>query len=475
MSQFALSEPNDKQKIAFKCTKKHIGYGGARGGGKSWFCRNKAVLLALRFAGIRILIMRKTFPELRENHIEPLIQLLRCYDDNKNERLAKYNSTEKYFTFPNGSRIVMGYCKKNNDIYRYQGHEYEVIFFDECTHFTWAMVQFIITTNRTTRNDFSPRVYYMGNPGGVGHNWFKRLFIDKNYNEAENPEDYEYIPATIDDNKILMQNDPEYIKILDALPERLRQAHRFGNWNVFEGQFFEEFTIEAPNKEDQKYRKWTHVIEPFEIPKSWKIYRSYDFGYGKPFSFGWWAVDYDGRYYRILEYYGCVKNSPNEGLKLTPEEQFKKAAEIESTHRWLKDKKIYGVADPAIWESSHGISIAETAEKYRIYFEKGDHARLPGWMQMHYRFSFDEEGIPMMYIFNTCSAFIRTIPSLVYSDTDPEDLDTDGEDHVADEARYFCMMNPIAPRKNMNPRQRREDPLDMYDNDKRYNRYEVYG
>lgn len=467
-----IEAPNPKQKRAMLSRVKYIGYGGARGGGKSWFCRAKSSLMCLRYTELRCLILRRTYQELRGNHIEPLLKLLKCKDPDKSKRIAVYNDTRKEFLFPNGSIIKLGYCKSEDDKYQYQGQEYDAIFFDECTHFTWSQVQFIITCLRNTRDDFRTRVYFMGNPGGVGHIWFKRLFIDRAYNESENAEDYEYIPATVDDNKLLMQNDPDYVKLLDALPEKMRLAHRYGDWNVFDGQFFEEFTIVAPTEEDQRHRKWTHVIEPFEIPDSWPIYRSYDFGYAKPFSFAWWTVDHDGRIYRILEYYGCVKNSPNEGLKLTPAEQFKKAHEIEHTHRWLKGKKIYGPADPAIWDQSRGESIAETAERYGIYFDKGDHERIAGWMQLHYRMAFDEEGLPMLYIFNNCKAFIRTIPTLQYSESKPEDLDTNGEDHVADEARYFCMTRVIKPRKNMDKKRIADDPLDF--NETTYGRFDFY-
>jgi hypothetical protein len=149
--------------------------------------------------------------------------------------------------------------------------------------------------------------------------------------------------------------------------------------------------------------------------------------------------------YRILELYGCT-DTPNEGVKWTPNEVFQRIADIEREHRWLKGKRIHGVADPAIWNAESGVSIAETAMKYGVYFEKGDHQRLAGWMQVHYRFAFDDNGFPMMYIFNNCKAFIRTMPIMQYDEHKPEDLDTTLEDHVADEARYFLMSRPIKPR-----------------------------
>ena len=450
--------PNPKQQLFFEADKRFIGYGGARGGGKSWALRTKFMLLAFNYPGLRLLLLRKTLPELRENHLIPMLQVL--------NGVAKYKKDERAFIFPNGSRLRLGYCDSENDIYQYQGQEYDIIGVEECTHFTWAQIQFLTTCNRTTRTDIKPRMYFTGNPGGVGHNWFKRLFVKRRFESGEDPDDYIFIPATIDDNDVLMESNPEYVKSLDALPEKLRQAHRFGNWDIFDGQFFEEF---RDNPEGYQTGKDTHVIEPFEIPREWNIYRSFDFGYAKPFSCAWWAIDYDGRLYRILELYGCTK-TPNEGLKWTPEKIFQEIATIEREHRWLKGKQIFGVADPSIWDDSRGVAIAETAAKCGVYFDKGDNKRLPGWMQVHYRLSFDENGIPMMYIFNTCQGFIRTIPELTYSTTNPEDLDTTGEDHIADETRYMCMARPVPPTVKVEQKKIYDDPLDLH-KDTKYRRY----
>lgn len=449
MRELIISPPNPKQELFFKSKKRFIGYGGARGGGKSWALRTKFILLAFNYPGLKLLLLRKTLPELRENHLLPMLAQL--------NGIARYKKDERAFEFPNGSRIKLGYCDSENDIYQYQGQEYDVIGIEECTHFTWAQVQFLMTSNRTTRTDFSPRMYFTGNPGGVGHNWFRRLFVKGDYLEGEDADDYDFIPATVDDNYVLMQNNPEYVKVLDSLPEKLRQAHRFGNWDIFEGQFFEEFSDIRAHYSDGLF---THVIEPFEIPRDWKIYRSFDFGYRRPFSCAWWAVDYDGRLYRILELYGCTKTA-NEGVKWSPDRIFTEIARIESEQRWLRGKSIIGVADPSIWDASRGEAIIEAAARHGIYFNKGDNKRLPGWMQVHYRMQFDENGIPMLYVFSTCRGFIRTVPILEYSDTQPEDLDTDGEDHIADEVRYMCMARPIAPTVYENIAAAGDDPLDL--------------
>jgi len=428
-----ISAPSPKQMEFLRAKTKYVAYGGARGGGKSWSVQTKCVLMALKHAGIRQLIVRRTYPELINNHVNTLrAQLREC---------SRYNDRDKCIVLNNGSRIDFQYCAKDADLDRLQGVEYDIIYLDEATQLSeWQMKT--ITACVRGVNDFPKRVYYTCNPGGQGHAYIKRLFVDRKFQEEEDPNDYTFIQALVTDNKALMTANPEYVKQLEALPPKLRDAWRYGSWDVYEGQFFEEFLDEPKHYADRVH---THVIDPFEIPDGWLIYRSFDWGYAKPFSCGWWAVDYDGVLYRIFELYGCRDKMPNEGVKWTPEHVFNEIHRIETEHRWLKNRTIHGVADPAIWNSETGKSIAEVAAECGVYFQKGDHQRLPGWMQVHYRMAFDRNGFPMMYIFKTCKAFIRTIPLLMYDEHKAEDLDTDGEDHVADEVRYMCMARPIKP------------------------------
>lgn len=451
--------PNPKQIRFFLSRKKYVGYGGARGGGKSWAMRTKLILLALGYNGLQILMLRRTLPELRENHLLPMLRML--------YGVARYNKDERAFSFPNGSRIRLGYCDSEADVYQYQGQEYDVIGVEECTHFTWTQIEFLTTCNRSIRKDFSPRMYFTGNPGGVGHEWFKRLFVKGKYRANENPDDYDFIPATVDDNYVLMEADPQYVATLDALPYAMRQAHRYGNWDIFEGQYFEQF---ADFPEHYKDRMQTHVIDPFPIPQAWTVYRSFDYGYAKPFSCGWWAIDYDGRMYRIKELYGCLRDEngedvPNTGVKWPMERIFETIATIERTSELLKGREIYGVADPSIWDASKGPSIADTAAQYGVYFDKGDNKRIPGWQQLQNRMTFDEYGIPMIYVFSTCKSFIRTMPLLQYDKHNSEDLDTDGEDHIADETRYMCMARPIEPIRKPPREARQYNPLEDDDTD----------
>ena len=426
--------PNPRQREFFRSTARHTAYGGARGGGKSFAMRRKMVLLAMRYPKLRLLLLRRTLQELRENHLLPLQSDLLGYADYKKE--------ERTFLFPNGSRLSLGYCDSDSDMLQYQGAEYDVIGFEEATHFKEEWMIFISTALRTTKQDFSPRIYYTCNPGGVGHAYIKRLFIDRRFREGEDPGDYCFIPARVWDNKVLMEADPNYVKRLEALPEHKRRAHLEGDWNVYEGQVFEEFRCDPTHYGDRLH---THVIDPFAPPTSWQLYRSFDFGYAKPFSVGWWARDGDGRLYRILELYGCAPREANVGVRWTPEEIFREIRRMEAEHPFLQGRPIQGVADPAIWDASRGESIAETGERFGIYFERGDNRRVAGWMQIHNRLCFDERGVPMLYVFHTCREFIRTLPTLQYSRVHPEDVDSELEDHIADETRYLCMMVPIRP------------------------------
>ena len=465
MREVVISKPQPKQELFLTSEKKYTAFGGARGGGKSWSIRTKAILLCLYYSGIKCMIIRKTYPELTENHIKPICGILKCYHPDKSQRIASYNDSKKTITFPNGSEILFRYCENDKDAERFQGTEIDVLFIDEATHQTEERFKKLTACVRGV-NTFPKRIYLSMNPGGIGHHWVKRLFVDKRYEDGENPDDYYFIKSVVSDNQVLMDSNPDYIKQLEALPPKLKAAWLDGNWDIFDGQFFEEF---RDNPEGYQTGKDTHVIEPFEIPREWNIYRSFDFGYAKPFSCAWWAIDYDGRLYRILELYGCTK-TPNEGVKWQKEKIFSEIARIEREHRWLKGKQIFGVADPSIWDESRGPSIAEVAAKHGVYFDKGDNKRLPGWMEVHSRLSFDENGVPMMYIFNTCQGFIRTIPELQYSTTNPEDLDTTGEDHIADETRYMCMARPVPPTVKVEQKKIYDDPLDLH-KDTKYRRY----
>ncbi len=449
----SLGSPNPKQALFLTDTHRYIAFGGARGGGKSWAVRVKAVLLAIKYRGIKVLIVRKTHTELRNNHILPLIEMT--------NGIANYSDTKKELNFKNGSMIKFGYCSCDTDLTQYQGSEWDVIFLDEATQLKEDWFDKLKVTVRGV-NDFPKRVYLTCNPGGVGHSWVKRLFIDRIYKEGEDSSDYSFIRSLVTDNTALMEKDPDYAKQLQSLPMKLKKAWLEGDWNIFEGQFFDDFTDAPTHYEDRLY---TNVISPFEVPSDWNIVRSFDWGFAKPFDCSWWAIDYEGRAYLILQLYGCT-GVANEGLKWHAQKVFSEIRRIENEHRWLKGKQITGIADPSIWSEDGGEPIIAAADRNQIYFQKADNSRIPGWMQVHYRLAFDDEGKPMVYFFNTCTHAIRTLPLLQFSKTNPEDLDSSQEDHFADSFRYFCMSRPIKPTRKTVVKRVSADPLDLLSNKK---------
>ena len=461
-------KPQPRQRIFMARKENEALYGGAAGGGKS----DCAVAEGLRQVNIphyRGIILRKTYPQLSE-----LIDRSReIYHAAYPE--AKFNEQKHCWTFPSGAKIYFGAMQHTKDRTNYQGKRYDYIDFDELTHFTWDEYSYLFSRNRPNGPGTRCYIRAQANPGGIGHGWVKERFITAAppltpiYEEVNIifPDGHTekksrsriFVPSSVFDNKILLENDPEYITRLASLPENERKALLYGDWDCFSGQVFTEW---RDNPDGYKTRVNTHVIEPFRVPSYWKIYRGFDFGYSRPFSVGWYAADQDGRMYRIRDFYGCT-GVPNEGIRMEPGQIAKKIRQIEAEDPNLRNKKIHGIADPSIFDESRGESVAQMMEREGVYFEKADNTRIAGKMQIHNRLAFDENGIPMLYIFSTCRHFIRTVPALVYSSSDVEDIDTDAEDHIYDEVRYVAMEHPISP-----PRKKTAvsvyDPLDIIKN-----------
>ena len=229
MREVKMPRPNPRQMLFMKAKNKYVIFGGARGGGKSWAVRWKAVLMCLKYAGIRVMIMRRSYPELLENHIKPLRGLL--------HEIAIYNGTEHEFRFSNGSTIKFMYCERDGDLDRIQGHEYDVIAIDEATQMSEYQIKTIGACVRGT-NSFPKRMYMTCNPGGQGHQYIKRL-KEGRFKDKEKPDDYVFIQSLVTDNEALMRMNPDYVQQLEALPPKLRDAWLYGNWDIYEGQFFE--------------------------------------------------------------------------------------------------------------------------------------------------------------------------------------------------------------------------------------------
>ena len=389
-----IGTPSPKQEEFLLAKNRFIAYGGARGGGKSWAVRTKAKLLALRYPGIKLLIMRRTFPELRENHILPLVGELMG--------IATYKDSDKSFTFCNGSRLRFGYCDNDADVLQYQGQEFDVIFMDEATHFSEYQFSTLTACLRGA-NDFPKRMYLTCNPGGVGHHWVKRLFIDRKYQGAEKPDDYCFIQAKVTDNKVLMDNDPGYVEMLDNLPDDLRRAWRDGDWDLFVGQYFNE------------WRREIHTCEPFEIPKDWKRYFSMDYGLDMLAAY-WIAVDWQGKAYVYREVF-----QPN--LIISEAAAAIKAAENEQIYARF--------APPDLWNRRQdtGRSVAEIFAQHGLSLSKASNDRVAGWLDMKEWLQpvLDEEGNASsnLTIFRNCTNLIESIPALQFDQKNPSDCSTE--------------------------------------------------
>ena len=373
-------------------------YGGAAGGGKS----EALVVEALRQIDLptyRGLILRKTYPELSE-----LVDKSRRYYPAVCPG-ARWSEARHEWAFPSGAKISFGAMQYPNDRFKYQGRAFDYIAFDELTHFTHAEYAYLLSRNRASGPGARVYMRATANPGGIGHNWVKARFITPappmqtvyetvalrlpDGREQTARRSRVFVPSTVFDNRVLLENDPAYAARLAALPDAEKRALLYGDWDAFAGQVFSEWRNDPAHYEDQR---WTHVIKPFRIPAHWHIWRGYDFGYSKPFSVGWYAADEEGRLYRIKELYGCT-GTPNEGLRIDPVQQARRIREAEQNDPMLKGRVIQGVADPAIFNESQGESIAQMQEKYPYFvtWRPGDHTRIAGKMQLHYRLAFDAE------------------------------------------------------------------------------------
>ena len=443
-------------------------YGGAAGGGKS----DAIIIEALRQVNVphyKCLILRKTFPQLRELIDKSLNYYPQIF------RKVSYNASAHQWTFPSGAKVIFGSMNRPADKIQYQGQAYDVIIFDELTHFTFDEYIYLFSRCRPNGPGTECYIRSTANPGGIGHGWVKERFITAGapnttiWSEQEwtDPEGKThtakqsrvFIPSSVFDNPALLRNDPDYVQRLAALPEAERKALLYGDWDSFSGQVFCEWINDSKHYKDHEH---THVIEPFRIPKNWTVWCGLDWGYTRPFSVGWYAIDEYKRMYRIREYYGCT-GTPNTGVKMEPQAVAKEIRAIEADDPNLKSRKIYRVGDPAIWGSQTGNSIGEMMDETGVHFEKGEHSRIDGKMQCHYRLAFDDYDRPMFYCFSTCKHFIRTVPNLVYDEKNVEDIDTDGEDHIYDEWRYVCMENPIAAPTAKVQKPHVYDPLDIND------------
>lgn len=451
-------EPQPRQEAFITCPCDDVGFGGARGGGKSDgvvgdFIDHEetygqhAIAMAFRRE-------RTQLVELIERAKQVLLPLS-----------YSWHEQDKYFRGPKGGRLRFTYLDSDSDADAYQGHGYTRLYGEEIGTFpSETPIQKLTATLRSGQG-VPCQMKNTCNPGGPGHQWVKaRYRLDTNpagmeiykfefinpFTKKKIEKTRVFIPSKVVDNKYL--GDDYVANLFQVGSENLVKAWLTGDWSVIEGAFFPEWSADR------------HVLRPFEIPSSWLRFRSMDWGSARPFSVGWWAVVGDARpvagldgrpvllprgaIVRYREWYGA--SAPNVGLKLTAEAVADGIIERERNEPAGigTDAPIsYGVLDPAAFASDGGPSIAERMFTRKAIFRRADNARVSsrgamgGWDQLRARLVGDGER-PMIYFFSTCKDSIRTLPALQHDQTRAEDVDTESEDHAPDEIRYACMSRP---------------------------------
>lgn len=460
-----LGKIHPRQGDALESIATEILYGGAAGGGKSHLMRIAAVLWCLQIPGLQVYLFRRTFPDLWKNHMEGPSGFPAILSPLVSIKKASINLSDGAVAFPNRSKIFLCHCQYEKDVFKYQGAEIHVLMMDELTHFTSKQYRFLRGRVRLgglqIPKEFSgifPRILCGSNPGGEGHNWVKAAWVDlappmaiTQMPPSEGGMLRQYIPARLDDNPTLLENDPNYESRLEGLGDAaLVKAMRSGDWNIVSGGMF-----------DDVWREGIHALDPFDIPSSWRIDRTFDWGSSKPFSVGFWAESDGteaimpdgtkkawprGTLFRIAEIYGW-NGQPNEGCRKLAVEVARDIAAFQKVVPW-GHRVVPGPADNSIFDAENGVCIADDMAKLGVRWERSDKSpgsRKTGWEAMRKRFKacIRKPGEPMedpgLYVFNTCRHFIRTVPTLPRDEKKPDDVDTRAEDHIADEARYRCL------------------------------------
>ena len=445
--------PQPKQAQLHSSPANEILFGGAAGPGKSHSLRQEGLRWCVKIPNLQVFLFRRTYPELEHNHI---LQSWLEFPTN----LASYNKAEKRWEFFNGSMFHFCHCQHEKNVFAYQGAEIHVLLIDELTTFTEWIYNYLYGRVRCTLDvppEFKhkvPGVYCATNPGNVGHQWVKERWINfaRPYELKRAPQDVsnpdapamlrQYIPGLLEDNPILNRVDPGYVVRLDNLPEPWRSAYKTGNWDIFIGQMF-------------LFSHRHHVIKPRPIPYGAPLYMTFDWGFGAPYSLGWWWVDADGRFYRFRERYGQMPGGqPNTGTR-EPDTIIAGHINRIEEEEGIKDRVTH-ILSPDCWNKKpdyqgggQGKSTAEVLAGCGIInLQKGDPNRTLKVRQFHERLRIPvnpdgSEGMPMMVVYETCKDFIRTVPALTHDEHNVEDVDTDLEDHCYDEAALLCMARPI--------------------------------
>lgn len=442
------------QTYAATCPVDYIFFGGSRGGGKSDCLIGRQVRGSEKYStywnGLVIRRKYKDFAEIRRRIDGMIAKGLPAVRIGGDQQI-------NVVRFANGATITLAAIMTLAMADSLQGQQFTEISIDEAPTIPFIS-QLIEKLKGCLRSPAGVpcRMFMTGNPGGPGHAIIKGLFIDPNpqgnkvlYDSAG--ESYIFIPSGLSDNKILCQNDPKYVRRLQSIKDpALRKAWLDGDWDVFIGQAF-TFLPEH------------HIIEPIPIPSHAPLYSTFDWGYGKPFSWGWWFTDNDGRVIRCGEWYGMKPGCPDEGLRLTDAE-IATGVLAKEKEMGIIGRDIQRLAGPDCWNKKpdyqgggQGPSTAEILSQHGVHMRAGDPSRKLKIRMFRDRLWIPRDAEdhiidrPMLQVFSTCKDFIRTVPSLCMDESVPEDIDTDQEDHIYDEACHIVMARPMKPKVPASP------------------------
>ena len=461
-------------------------YGGAAGGGKSHLKRRAAITWCRWIPGLQVYLFRREFGDLFKNHMEGPGGFPELLGEEIDAGAVRILWSKNQIRFDNGSVIHLCHCQHEKDVYGYQGAEIHVLLIDELTQWTQKMYKFLRSRVRlgglkvpAWLKGLFPRILCGANPGGIGHNWVKGDFVDIAPEGAitEMPAEEggmrrQFVRALLEDNPTMTDNDPQYEGRLSGLGDpALVRAMRAGDWDIVSGGFF-----------DDLWKRDRHVLKPFPIPHSWRVDRSFDWGSSKPFSVGWWAesdgtrVEVEpgkwrtfprGSLIRIAEWYGWDGKNADTGTKLASSQVAKGIREREVLFKCrgprseMTAMRVYpGPADSAIKDvdDTQNKSIADTMRLHGVTWtdsDKSPGSRKNGWELMRELLKSSAQANPEepgLWVFDTCTQFIRTVPVLPRDEKKPDDIDTKAEDHIGDETRYRVLaLSRVAKRQPLTP------------------------
>ena len=429
-------EPQERQAEALACPAFELFFGGAKGGGKSDFLLGDWLQNVSEWGKAwRGVIFRRTYKELEElvSRSQDIYSKIEGAHFVGGEQMM-WHIPAPHARFPGDATLRFRALESKLDVGKYNGHQYPWIGFDELTEFEDPEPYLFMI--KCCRSPYGAPTFIRatGNPGRPGHVWVKARFIDvakpyEIYTYAPNPKQPDkvitrcFIPSRLEDNQILMRNDPSYeTRLMDDAPHLVR-ALRFGDWDIVVGQVLSEYSSER------------HVLRQIPLDRSWYRFASLDWGFAKPFSIGWWAINEDGRMIRYKEWYGS-SGKPNEGLRMGAKEVAKKAWDMSVAEGVTKI-----VADPACWSKmDESDSIADSFAKAGFEMIKANNDRINGLQKLHEMMqSNGADGKPYLLIMETCRDWIRTVPYLTADPRNPEDINTAMEDHAYDDTRYAIM------------------------------------